>query len=299
MRALKDLLSKILFYFQIIGLPLIALVGFFHAASIVRAGGNPPAAVEPAMEPAKAPYENFVAGSGLIISRNENVAIASQASGVIEKVFVTVGQKIKKNDPLFQLDTTVAEATLKRALAQQEASQRDFDFIQSVKDKRAVSVEEYTKRLNALKVAKAVSDQSKAELEVLTVTAPRDGTVLKINIREGEFAPANINTNPLIVLGDLSALWIQVDVDENDAWRIPSAGAKAIGALRGNGSIKTDLKFVRFEPYVVPKKSLTGDNSERVDTRVLQLMFEVQDPNFPAFVGQLMDVFIEAKPNGK
>jgi hypothetical protein len=42
--------------------------------------------------------------------------------------------------------------------------------------------------------------------------------------------------------------------------------------LRGNPSIKTDLTFVRIEPYVLPKKSLTGDSTERVDARVLQAL---------------------------
>ena len=44
-------------------------------------------------------------------------------------------------------------------------------------------------------------------------------------------------------------------------------GARATGNLRGNKDIKARLDFVRFEPYVVRKKSLTGDSSERVDTR--------------------------------
>ena len=53
------------------------------------------------------------------------------------------------------------------------------------------------------------------------------------------------------------------------------------------------LEFVRFEPYVIPKKSLTGDTTERVDTRVLQVVYRVKDPNAPLYVGQQMDVYIE------
>ena len=55
------------------------------------------------------------------------------------------------------------------------------------------------------------------------------------------------------------------------------------------------LKFVRIEPYVTPKKSLTGDNTERVDTRVLQVLYEMQASEEPVFVGQQMDVFIEGE----
>jgi hypothetical protein len=54
---------------------------------------------------------------------------------------------------------------------------------------------------------------------------------------------------------------------------------------------------VRFEPYVVPKRSLTGDSTERVDTRVLQIIYALDPAALPVFVGQLMDVFIEAAPS--
>jgi hypothetical protein len=67
----------------------------------------------------------------------------------------------------------------------------------------------------------------------------------------------------------------------------------AIGYLRGNKNIKTPLTFVRFEPYVVPKKSLTGDSTERVDTRVLQVIFRFERGDLPFYIGQQMDVFID------
>jgi hypothetical protein len=62
--------------------------------------------------------------------------------------------------------------------------------------------------------------------------------------------------------------------------------------------MKTDLEFVRFEPYVIPKKSLTGDNAERVDTRVLQILYAFNPSALPVFVGQLMDIYIEGEKNG-
>ena len=52
------------------------------------------------------------------------------------------------------------------------------------------------------------------------------------------------------------------------------------------------MRFVRIEPFVIPKKSLTGDSSERVDTRVLQIIFQLDQPNVPLYVGQQVDVFI-------
>ena len=51
---------------------------------------------------------------------------------------------------------------------------------------------------------------------------------------------------------------------------------------------------MRFEPYIVPKKSLTGDSIERVDTRVLQVIYSIEQTNLPIFAGQQMDVYIES-----
>jgi HlyD family secretion protein len=82
-------------------------------------------------------------------------------------------------------------------------------------------------------------------------------------------------------------------VDENEAWRVRVA-APAVAYVRGNKEISTPLKFVRFEPYVIPKVSLTGESTERVDTRVLQVIYSFDQKNLPIFVGQQMDVFIDA-----
>jgi hypothetical protein len=91
----------------------------------------------------------------------------------------------------------------------------------------------------------------------------------------------------------LKPLNLRVDVDEHEAWRV-SPEAKAVANVRGNANLKALLCFVRFEPFVVPKKSLTGDSSERVDTRVLQVIYRVENDTLPLFVGQQMEVFIEA-----
>ncbi len=72
--------------------------------------------------------------------------------------------------------------------------------------------------------------------------------------------------------------------------------APAVATVRGNRDLKTDLQFVRIEPYVVPKRSLTGESTERVDTRVLQVLYSFDRDALPVYVGQQMDVFIEAQP---
>ena len=126
-----------------------------------------------------------------------------------------------------------------------------------------------------------------------TVRAPIDGEVLQVKIHVGEYAPAGVTTTPLILLGRLKPLNIRVDVDEHEAWRVNPA-AKAVATVRGNSDLKTPVTFERFEPFVLPKKSLTGDSTERVDTRVLQVIYRVENQSLQLFVGQQMDVFIDA-----
>jgi hypothetical protein len=96
-----------------------------------------------------------------------------------------------------------------------------------------------------------------------------------------------------MVVGAVSPLAVRVDIDENDAWRV-APGSRATANLRGNTAISFNLNFSRFEPYVVPKRSLTGESFERVDTRVLQAIFTFDRGTLPVYVGQLVDVYIES-----
>ncbi len=68
----------------------------------------------------------------------------------------------------------------------------------------------------------------------------------------------------------MDRLHIRVDIDENDAWRFHRNTA-GMAFVRGNRDFRIPLTFERVEPYIVPKKSLTGGSTERVDTRVMQV----------------------------
>lgn len=63
--------------------------------------------------------------------------------------------------------------------------------------------------------------------------------------------------------------------------------------VRGNPGFRTDLRFEYVEQYVIPKRSLTGESSERVDTRVMQVIYSFSRSDLTVLPGQLMDVFID------
>jgi len=327
-------------------------------------------------EPARSPFPDSVAGSGIIEASTRNIAIGTNIAGIAVEVFVEAGSSVKAGDPLFRIDDrslrselAVREARLMAArrqaeiaqaeLAQQQQLPRKEDvppararvevaqaqlrdsekiliLMQEVQDKRAIVQEELTRRESAVLTAKArvteaqssldqllagawsatldISraqvaqaqslvqqaeadmESTKTELERLVVRSPVDGEVLQKNTRAGEYVPAGVLATPAMLVGNTDVLHVRVDVDENDAWRI-KPGAKARVSLRGNPQIRTDeTTFVRVEPFVIPKRSLTGDSTERVDTRVLQVVYSFPRSAMIAFVGQQVDVRIEAEP---
>jgi HlyD family secretion protein len=142
--------------------------------------------------------------------------------------------------------------------------------------------------------ARAQVEQMRTEIDRLTVRSPLTGEVLQVKIHQGEYAPAAQTDDALVMVGRNDVLSIRVDVDEQDAWRVKT-GEGAVAYPRGRSDVSIPLTFSRVEPYVLPKKSLTGDATERVDTRVLQVVYDFQQPkDFRLYVGQQMDVFIQA-----
>jgi multidrug resistance efflux pump len=141
-------------------------------------------------------------------------------------------------------------------------------------------------------LAEAQVMQTRTDLDRVLVRAPRDGVVLQVNVREGEY----VGTPPgqaLMLLGAVNdKVHVRVDVDEHDIPRFVK-GTKATASPRGHAAISYPLRFERVETFVIPKKSLTGDNTERVDTRVLQVIYSMKNDG-RVYVGQQMDVFIEA-----
>jgi HlyD family secretion protein len=132
------------------------------------------------------------------------------------------------------------------------------------------------------------------------VRAPRAGTVLQVNIRAGEsvnVATSGAAPSPPVLIGDTDTLQIRVDIDEVNANRVKPA-MPAVAILRGSAKERFRLTFDRVIPYMVPKKNLSGAATERVDVRVLQMIYTFTPPPFPVYVGQQVDVYLfdPAKP---
>lgn len=143
-----------------------------------------------------------------------------------------------------------------------------------------------------VEVARAEAESLRIELDRCIARAPIDGTVLRIEAQPGEYAAAGPGAEVQMQLGALDPLHIRVDIDELDAWRFDPAG-KAVASLRGGRQRSFPLRFVRRVPIMQPKRALTGENAERIDTRVMQLIYAFEDPNAAVSPGQLLDVYVE------
>jgi multidrug resistance efflux pump len=222
-------------------------------------------------------------------------------------------------------DLPPAQARVKEAEAILAEARHQLQLTEKLKDARAIAIDEINKRRFAVEAAEARLAQARADLRLLeagswkpdievamsnvaaaeadvkgahveisrlTARAPVEGDILQVNVRPGEFAPSGATTVPLILLGNLDKLHVRVDIDENDAWRFKKE-APAVASIRGNPQFKTDLTFEYVEAYVVPKRSLTGESTERVDTRVMQVVYSFKRGKLPIYPGQLMDVYID------
>jgi RND family efflux transporter MFP subunit len=286
----------------------LAIVGLVAAGVMVwRLRANEPVCPPPVAPPAK-PAGRAIAASGLVEARRENTSIGVPAAGLVTEVCVKVWDCVKAGQPLLKLDDrdlrasllteeaniTVAEATLRRIQDQYQRT-RKLALCQPP----IVSEDEVETRSNDVAVAEAQLQaaragvaQTQSLLERLIVKAPIDGTILQVNVRAGEYASPTATSAP-VVLGSIDEVQVRADVDEQLAPRV-RAGQKAIAYLKGDAGHPIPLQFVRIEPYVIPKVSLTGSTTERVDTRVLEVIYAFKNnSDRPVYVGQQMDVFID------
>ena len=346
------------------GVPLVALAMIsFSGWSIATKHSSRMVTSSPPITAPTNPYDDDVAGTGIVEPASELIALAIERGGVVTRIDVVAGDRVEAGEPLFAIDDrdyraavaqdeagVAAADALVAAIDQSLIEQRDTieqaraaldgaeaerlrasldhtRYSELVRDSWATRQRLETAAADARKAdasvaaakaalagaqhqievlsaqrketeaklgrAKATLEQARVDLDKTVVKAPISGAILKVNVRLGEYAQAGVLPDPLMTMGSVDPLHVRVDIDETETWRV-RPGHSAIARLRGNPDISAPLTFVRFEPYVLPKRSLSGDTTERVDTRVLQVLYEFAPSEFPAFVGQQVDVFIAA-----
>lgn len=283
----------------------LALAGFGVLAALVNATTTRAPVPPPLFPAAEKPFARGIGASGLIESMRENTQIGVPLPGLVMEVAVKVRDRVQSGDLLLRLDDREMRAQLitrQTELALREAelsrARRQHGRLSGL-NPAAFAREELEKRADEIPVAEAAVAHAQAGirqthelLDRCLVRAPISGSILQINTRPGEYlAPGSPNA-PL-VLGSMDEFQVRVEVDEQLAPRV-HANARAVAFRKGAGTDAITLEFVRIEPYIIPKRNLTGDSNERVDTRVLPVIFRLRPaPGLQAYVGQQVDVFIE------
>src|SRR5260221_9162020 len=267
-------------------LPVLAIIGVGVAVFMVVTDHRTPPIAPPVTQSGRPPFASYIFGPGIVEASTENIAIGTPVSGIVTAVYAKWGDRVSTGNPLFKIDSSDLRAQVQPALAKVKEAQTNLAKVknrlrvgESMSPGVSISVEELDNRRFDVAVdeailasAEAQVEQIKTEIERRTVRARLPGRILQMKTRLGEYAQTGPLSTPLMVLGNDDRLHVRVDVDENDAWRFHPC-ASAVASVRGNPDLKTSVNFEHTEPDVVPRVSLTGDSTQRVDSRVLKVSY--------------------------
>jgi HlyD family secretion protein len=321
--------TRLLFVLSILG----TLAGLAGAALFaVRAQVNPPV-FNPASNPyERGIYANGIIESEQASGANVNVF--PEVSGTVTEIAVEEGQQVSRGALLARIEDSVPRTTAEQQEAQAQVTEAQIAAAQATlktvadrlaiqrrsyeADPRSVSKTALEDAVNAERVAQAnlavaerervAAEKAAAAAEALlakyTIRAPIDGIVLSVNAAVGSYAspqgtldPYTQSATPIAVMGRQGgSLAVRAFVDEILIAKLGKLDRlEATMYVRGTDT-RIPLQFVRVQPYVSPKIQLSNARTERVDLRVLPVIFRFQRPaDLELYPGQLVDVYVRAR----
>ncbi len=202
-------------------------------------------------------------------------------------------KSVSKND----LDN--AENAVKVARANLAVVQKQYELT-----KAGAWVYDIRNQENQYEALSKAYQSSDALLAKYVIKAPVNGVILSVNAAVGSYMSSQgtydtytEGLDPVIVMGSSeNYLGVRCYIDEILVHRLPQASqTKAKMSIRGT-NISIPLEYVRVQPYVTPKIELSNQRTERVDVRVLPVLFRFEKPKkLNIYPGQLVDVYIEEK----
>jgi len=236
--------------------------------------------------------------------RKENLDVADAQVAAAEANLKTAQDTVQKDEAAYEIDPrSVSKDALDSALNAAALAKANLIVAQRQDDLTRAGawiydIQNQERQQHALAKAYAASS---ALLAKYTLRAPRDGVVLAINTivgnyvsPQGSYDAYTQGADPVISLGSLpSSLHVRCYVDEILVPRLPlGSKTKAQMSIRGS-DVKIPLEFVRVQPYVSPKIELSNQRQERVDVRVLPVIFKIaKAANVNLYPGELVDVYI-------
>ncbi|MFZ0415031.1 MAG: biotin/lipoyl-binding protein [Candidatus Acidiferrales bacterium] len=236
--------------------------------------------------------------------RKENLDVADAQIVSAQAAMKTAEDELAKQKTAYEMDPrSISKDALDGAINAAAVAQANLDVAQKQRDLTKAGawifdIRNQERQYNALEKSYLSSG---ALLAKYTLRAPTDGVVLSINTIVGNYASPQgaydsytQAMDPVLVLGaPQKTLQVRCYIDEILVPRLPPPSkVKAQMSIRGS-NIKVPLDFVRVQPYVSPKIELSDQRQERVDVRVLPIIFKVEKPNgLNLYPGELVDVYI-------
>ena len=227
--------------------------------------------------------EKTVVASGSVESVNE-VDVGAQASGKITKLYVKLGQEIKKGEMIADIDSTTQINTLntkKAALvsyqAQLKAKKTAYDVALSSYNRLSKLYTQKATSLDSVNTAKSTLDNAKAEMEAIEanikqaeievntaetnvgytkITAPMDGTVVSVPVSEGQTVNANQTTPTIVTIADLSKMKIKPEISEGDITKVKAGQEVSFTILSDSQTV-----YHSVIDSVDPANTTTSDSS--------------------------------------
>ncbi len=236
--------------------------------------------------------------------RKETLDVAESQVESAQATLKTAADELAKQQTSYEMDPkSISKDALDSALNAAAVAKANLAVAQKQYDltKAGAWIYDVTNQERQQNALKKSFLSSSALLSKYTLRAPRDGVVLSINTTPGSFVSSQGSYDsytqgmlPVLVLGSpQESLNVRCYVDEILVHRLPAPNKmKAQMSVRGS-STKLPLDYVRVQPFVSPKIELSDQRTERVDVRVLPVIFKIQKSESTyLYPGELVDVFI-------
>lgn len=268
------------------------------------------------------PYKNGIYATGIVESfqpTGSNINIYPEVADRVTHVFVKDGQVVKKNTPILAIDNSVQKETTAKDFANIQLAHANLinvlEQLQKIKkaytlNPQAVSKNALDNAINSVKIAQATlrvnTKQYDADRNLLAkyiLRAPINGIILRVVPAVGDYVSPRGSYDtytqdmlPSVQMGfDTPYLQVRAYVDEILTPRLPNPShLKATLFVRGLDNRKIPLEFVQLQPYTIPNIELSDQRNERVDVRVLPIIFKFKKPtDINLFPGQMVDVYLK------
>ncbi len=143
---------------------------------------------------------------GCMLEPSEKVQISSPVSGVLGRVLVKRGDRIKKGNILFQLKADVEKEGVELARVRAEFAKRKAERNKNLYDDDILTLHERDEIETELLIASSELRLKQQELELRTVYSPINGVVVNRLKNTGEY----VNIDPIMDLATLDPLHVDL-----------------------------------------------------------------------------------------